>query len=66
MKPIDPNLAKQAIAKNKLRKLLRTWDYWWPLRQFDPLRGKTAQQAEADRQCGLLAEKIFRLKRGLL
>lgn len=49
----------QGIATNRLRKLQRAWDHWFPLRNHDPLRGKTAEQAMAEHECARLAPLIL-------
>ena len=55
----------QGIAVNKLRKLQRQWDHWFPLRQHDPLRGRNAEQEMAEHECARLAPLILQLRQQL-
>jgi hypothetical protein len=50
------------IAVNRLRKLKAAWAYWFPLRQYDPLRGRNAEQEMAEVECARLAPMILEAK----
>jgi hypothetical protein len=53
---------QSGIAANRLRKLQKQWDYWFPLRQHDPHRGKNAEQEIAESECARLAPLILKAR----
>lgn len=59
----SPSDITSGIAANRARKLQAAWDHWFPLRQHDPLRGKTAEQAMAEHECARIAPLLQAAKR---
>jgi hypothetical protein len=58
---IQTNIA-WGVAANKVRKLQKQWDEWYPRRQQNPHMGRTPEQDEAERICEILAPKLVAAK----
>lgn len=53
------------LAVNRLRKLQRQWDYWFPLRAQYPFFIANWQQDMAEKECLRLGSIINELKRDI-
>lgn len=50
---------------NQIRKLQRSWDYWHPQRQLNPIMASDTMQQTAERFCERIGPKLHDLKQRL-